>query len=180
MTEKRITQYNFGHFRCASLGLALLLMLPMMASSAVDRPNILWITSEDNSPLLGCYGDPVAQTPVIDQLAGESVRYSLAFSNAGVCSPARQTLISGMYASSIGGQHMRSNARYPDGVGFFPKFLRESGYYTTNNFKTDYNGHPANKEAAMQAAWDDSSKNAHWRNRLEEQPFFAVFNIGNA
>ena len=105
-------------------------------SLAADQPNILWIVSEDNGPYLGCYGDPIARTPNLDTFAAEGVRYLNCFSNAAVCAPARQTLISGMYATSIGGQHMRSNATYPEGVGFFPKYLREAGYYTTNNSKT--------------------------------------------
>lgn len=145
---------------------------------AEDHPNILWIVSEDNGPYLGCYGDPVARTPRLDQLASEGVRYLNCFSNAAVCASARQTLISGMMATSIGGQHMRSNVNFPKGVPFFPKYLREAGYFTTNNSKTDYNGGPpGDRKAAMAAAWDASDNKAHWRNRPEDKPFFAVFNI---
>ncbi len=148
------------------------------ASAELTRPNILWITSEDNGPYLGCYGDPIARTPNLDALAKSSTRYLNCFSNAAVCAPARQTLISGMYATSLGGQHMRSKATFPDGVEFFPKFLRDSGYYTSNNSKTDYNGGPADGAAAMKAAWNESSKKAHWKNRPNpETPFFAVFNF---
>ena len=140
------------------------------------RPNVLWLTSEDNSPYLGCYGDKLARTPTLDGLAAKGVRYDNAFSNAAVCAPARQTIISGMYATSIGGQHMRSKAAFPEGVAFFPKYLREAGYYTTNNSKTDYNGGPAGGNP-MAEAWDESSGKAHWRNRPAGKPFFAVFNI---
>ena len=110
------------------------------AATAAERPNILWITSEDNSCYLGCYGDAAARTPNIDRLARDGVRFLNCFSNAAVCAPARQTLIGGMYATSIGGQHMRSHATFPEGVSYFPKLLRDAGYYTTNNSKTDYNG----------------------------------------
>ena len=147
------------------------------AGSAESRPNILWITSEDNSPYLGCYGDDNARTPNLDRLASEGVRYLHAFSNAAVCAPARQTLISGVYSTSLGGQHMRSKVVFPEAVRFFPEYLRELGYYTSNNSKTDYNGGPADGKAAMEAAWNDSSKNGHWRNRPEGAPFFAVFNL---
>ncbi|MDF1863160.1 MAG: sulfatase-like hydrolase/transferase [Verrucomicrobiales bacterium] len=147
-------------------------------SGADERPNILWITSEDNGPYLGCYGDGLARTPHLDGLAKESTRYRNCFSNAAVCAPARQTLISGMYATSIGGQHMRSSATFPEGVSFFPKYLRDAGYYTTNNSKTDYNGGPRDSGAAMKAAWNESSRKAHWRNRPDPTtPFFSVFNI---
>lgn len=155
-----------------------LLILSCALSGAKERPNILWITSEDNGPYLGCYGDTVARTPHLDALAKESTRYLNCFSNAAVCAPARQTLITGMYATSIGGQHMRSRAVYPDYVSFFPKYLRDAGYYTTNNSKTDYNGGPRNADEAMKAAWDESSNRAHWRNRPDTTtPFFSVFNI---
>ncbi len=140
-------------------------------AAAADRPNILWITSEDNGPQLGCYGDPYAVTPNIDALAEKSLRYHRCWSNAPVCAPARTTLISGMYATSLGGHHMRSGVTLPPGMKLYPEVLREAGYYCTNNSKTDYNF------AKATGGWDDSSKNAHWRNRGDEStPFFAVFN----
>jgi N-sulfoglucosamine sulfohydrolase len=145
--------------------------------SAQDRPNILWITSEDNGPYLGCYGDPIARTPNLDRLAKTGTRYRNCFSNAAVCAPARQTLIAGMYATSLGGQHMRSDAVFPAGVPYFPKYLREAGYHTSNNSKTDYNGGPADRKEAMKATWDESGSRAHWRKRPDGKPFFSVFNI---
>ena len=76
-----------------------------------ERPNILWITSEDNSPLLGCYGDEQAHTPNLDRLATQGVRYRNAFANPPVCSAARSTLITGMYACSVGLHNHRSKVR---------------------------------------------------------------------
>ncbi len=165
-----------------ALALPLVTLCLAWACSALadDRPNILWITSEDNGQYLGCFGDPVARTPNLDRLAKSGTRFTHCFSNAAVCAPARQTLISGMYATSIGGQHMRSTVTYPDGVHYFPKHLRDAGYYTTNNSKTDYNGGPRDSRAAMKAAWDESSNKAHWRTRPDGKPFFAVFNIGDS
>lgn len=137
---------------------------------AADRPNILWLTSEDHGPHLGCYGDRYASTPNIDRLAARGMIYTRAWSNAPVCAPARTTLISGMDATSTGGEHMRSMAPYPSGLKMFPQVLREAGYYCTNNAKEDYN------LTRPGAVWDASSASAHWKGRRPGQPFFAVFN----
>jgi N-sulfoglucosamine sulfohydrolase len=91
-----------------------------------DRPNLLWITCEDISPALGCYGDPYAVTPNLDRLAAEGVLYENAFATAPVCSPARSCLITGMYATSLGTQHLRSNIRLPHHVKCFSEYLREA------------------------------------------------------
>jgi arylsulfatase A-like enzyme len=146
--------------------------LPAQAVEAVARPNILWIVSEDNNPYLGCYGDKLARTPTIDQLARDGVLYENCFSQAPVCAPSRFTLISGMYATSCQpANQMRASGKGPAELRGFPAYLREAGYYTTNNAKTDYNA-PIN----MTDAWDASSNRAHWRNRPKGKPFFAVFN----
>lgn len=137
-----------------------------------DLPNILWIVSEDNSPLLGCYGDEFATTPNLDALASEGVLYENAFATAPVCAPARSTLITGVYPTSMGTEHMRSTYPIPQLIKFFPAYLREAGYYTSNNAKKDYN------TTDQPEAWDESSKHATYKNRQEGQPFFAVFNIG--
>lgn len=147
-----------------------LLSLPWLAPAA-DRPNILWITSEDNSPYLGCYGDPLAQTPHLDRLAAQGVRYRHAFANAPVCSTARTTLITGMYASSLGVQNHRSRVAIPESFKLYPEHLRAAGYYCSNNSKTDYNVANARKP------WDESSPRAHYKGRAAGQPFFAVFNF---
>src|SRR5829696_1553551 len=137
---------------------------------AADRPNVLWITCEHMSPHLGCYGDKVARTPNIDRFAKESLKYRFVWSNAPVCAPARTALISGMFPTSTGSEHMRSMAKLPAGMKFFPQYLRDAGYYCTNNVKEDYNLEKPGK------VWDESSKNAHWKNRKDGRPFFAVFN----
>jgi len=139
-----------------------------------DRPNILWIVSEDNGPFLGCYGDKFANTPNLDGLAAEGIRYDNAFANAPVCAPARCTIISGVYAPSMGTQHMRSRNRVPQQITLFPYFLRKAGYFCSNRSKTDYNRTPVPKDG-----WDQIS-NGHYKNRKPGQPFFAVFNIGTS
>jgi N-sulfoglucosamine sulfohydrolase len=140
--------------------------------NAQDRPNILWIVSEDNTTMLGSYGDGFATTPNLDKFASKSIRYKNAFSTAPVCAPSRNTLITGMYPPSLGTEHMRSGYPVPDFVKFFPRYLREAGYYTTNNAKKDYNTDDQSVEA-----WDESSNKATYKNRKPGQPFFAVFNL---
>jgi len=134
------------------------------------RPNILWLTSEDHGPHMGCYGDKYATTPNVDALAAKGLRYTHVWSNAPVCAPARTTLISGLYPPSTGSEHMRSMVPFPAGKQMFPSLLRAAGYYCTNNVKEDYN------LTQPGTVWDASTKNAHWRKRESGQPFFAVFN----
>lgn len=145
-------------------------LLPWLASAA-ERPNILWVTSEDNGPQLGCYGDAFATTPNLDKLAARGMRYRHAWSCAPVCAPARTTIITGVYPPSTGSEHMRSEVRLPDFMKMFPQFLREAGYYCSNNSKEDYN------LVKPPGVWDESSNRAHYRNRQPGQPFFAVFNF---
>nr|WP_232101416.1 sulfatase-like hydrolase/transferase [Gimesia panareensis] len=140
------------------------------ADSENTRPNVLWITSEDNGPHLGCYGDTYADTPHIDKLASRGTIYLNCWSNAPVCAPARTTLITGMYPTCLGAEHMRSMVKLPKQFLMYPQYLREAGYYCTNNSKEDYNVAKSGK------VWDDSSRKAHWKNRKPGQPFFAVFN----
>ena len=137
----------------------------------VPPPNILWIVSEDNSPFLGAYGDEYATTPNLDKLASSSVIYDNAFAAAPVCAPTRSTIITGMYANSLGTQHMRSTYQIPEMVKFFPKYLREAGYYCTNNSKKDYN------TIDQKEAWDESSREATYRNRKPGQRFFHIRNF---
>lgn len=137
-----------------------------------ELPNILWITSEDNSPFAGCYGDRFAHTPNMDKLASEGFLYTHAFANAPVCAPSRNTILTGVYANSGGHQHMRSQYPKSDKIIPYPAYLREAGYYCTNNSKQDYNL-PAEQ---TQDIWDESSPKAHYKNRPEGKPFFAVFN----
>lgn len=155
-----------------------------LAQQAPERANILWISTEDMSPRIGPYGDPIARTPNLDRLASEGLRFTNAFTTAPVCAPSRAAIITGMYQNAIGAQHMRTTentiaelpgpylAVPPFYVKAFPEVLRAAGYYTTNNSKTDYQfGEPF-------TIWDESGPNAHWRNRPDaSQPFFAVFNL---
>lgn len=153
------------------------------ATASQARPNIVFLLVEDLSPRIGAFGDTVARTPNLDQLAREGVRYTSVYTSAGVCAPSRAALIMGMHQASIGVQHMRTSAyRWPDGhqgyeavppafMKAFPEMLRAAGYYTTNNSKTDYQfGIPF-------TVWDENGASAHWKNRPEGMPFFAMYSL---
>jgi len=151
----------------------LLLLFSAFNLTAVEQPNILWITSEDNdTQWLGCYGNPQAQTPHLDQLASQSALFTNFYSNAPVCAVARSTILNGVHAPAQGTQHMRSRHPIPSEVHPYVTSLRKAGYYCTNASKTDYNFRGNDK-----ALWDECSSRAHYRNRKEGQPFFAIFNL---
>ncbi|HPD14481.1 MAG TPA: sulfatase-like hydrolase/transferase [Planctomycetota bacterium] len=172
MTRRLRTRREF--LGASAAGAAAMALAPALARAQAKKPlNVLWVTCEDTSPDLGCYGDPYAVTPNLDKLAAEGCRYDLAFSHAPVCAPARSGIITGMYPTTIGSHHMRCQAVPQPFVRCFTEYLRAAGYYCTNNSKTDYNFPPP------LTAWDECSNKAHWRSRPDKsQPFFAVFNIG--
>jgi len=156
-------------------GLFLILSFSTFLANAQEDgvPNILWITSEDNSPFLGCYGDKNATTPHLDQLAREGFRYTRAYANCPVCSPARNTIITGVYAASNGNEQMRSSYPTSGRIEPYSALLMQAGYYCTNNVKTDYNSSSIDPAGI----WDESSTRAHYKNRPEGKPFFAIFNL---
>ena len=140
-----------------------------------QRPNILWISTHDINPHLGAYagvypGAEVAVTPNLDRLAAEGVRFDNAFATAPVCAPARSSIITGCFPTSIGTMHMRTKAVPPPEVRLLPEYFRQAGYYVTNNWFTDF------QMVTPPTAFDDCSPTAHWRNRDDpDQPFFAAF-----
>lgn len=138
-----------------------------------EKPNILWIVSEDNCPYLGCYGDAFATTPNLDRLASQGFLYTHAYCNSPVCAPARNAIITGAYAASNGNEQMRSNYRKSEAVHTYAEYLHEEGYYCTNNAKTDYN----TPDIDPAIIWDESSNKAHYQNRPAGKPFFAIFNL---
>ena len=144
-------------------------------ASAADRPNILWILSEDNSVhYMRLYGDPLGEMPHVEKLAEGGLTFEHAFSNAPVCSVARTTLMTGILAPRVGFQYHRKSvlANLPPGAQLFPAYLREAGYYTSNNSKKDYN-------VVEGKVWDESSRTASWRKRPNKnQPFFHMQTTG--
>ncbi len=151
--------------------------------SIPERPNILWLVTEDMSAYLPSFGDSTIVTPNLSRLAKEGVIYPNLFSTSGVCAPSRAAITTGMYPSSIGANHMRTTsytevtglpaygAVPPSDVRMISELLRKDGYYCTNNYKTDYQFN------APVTAWDENGPYAHWRNREKDQPFFSVVNF---
>ena len=150
-------------------------------AKAAQKPNILWITSEDNGvSWISCYGGKNTKTPAIDQLAQEGFRYLYCFDNAAVCAPTRSCWITGMYGISNGTQPMRSRNEIPhDKIPYYPDLLKKAGYHTSNPGKTDYNIGGRDDYAA----WDLGKQGGRkkrvaycWQARKKGQPFFCVYN----
>ncbi|MGJ8644695.1 MAG: sulfatase-like hydrolase/transferase [Luteolibacter sp.] len=151
------------------LFLALFLTCPLLAQ---EKPNILWIVSEDNSShWIGCYGNEQAQTPNIDALAKDGILFENAYSNAPVCAVARATLLMGVYSPTMGTQHMRSRHPIPEKFRPYPEYLRAAGYHCTNPGKTDYNF-----EGNDKSYWNKGD----YKKRPEGKPFFSVFNFNES
>ncbi len=151
------------------------------------QPNILWLVAEDLSPRIPAYGDSTIETPNLNRIFGEGVRYTRMFSVSGVCAPSRFSIATGIYSTRGGAQHQRTTSRpeYMEKIGVIPyeatpdppvrmmsEVMREFGYYTTNKSKQDY------QFKAPITAWDENGRQAHWGNRPENMPFFSVVNLG--
>ncbi len=154
--------------------------------SDATRPNILLLVAEDLSPRIGSYGDTLARTPNIDQLAAQGTRYINVFTTAGVCAPSRAALITGQHQISFGAQHMRTTtgplgpylAQPAAGVRAFPELLRAAGYYTYTDQKLDYQFSGIRSGSGPFTIWsEDGASDTAWRNRTADQPFFALINF---
>lgn len=155
---------------------SLCFMLLATVAVADERPNILWITSEDNNiQWVGCYGNPNGDTPRIDEMARQGFRYTHCFANAPVCAPQRSVWITGIHAVSMGTHPMRSRYNIPhDTIRYYPDALRASGYFCLKPGKTDCNIGGRDDRAA----WDKGK--VDFRKLKDQQPFFSVINIGGS
>jgi arylsulfatase A-like enzyme len=169
----------------------------MFVFAQVNKPNIIWLVCEDQSAqFFPMYGDKTVSLPNLEQLADDSVLFENMHATTPVCAPARSAIITGMYPTTLGTHNMRAynegrktnqpqlgipsySPKFPDYIKPFTVYLREAGYYCTNNNKQDYNFE------ITKSAWDQSCRycqgkekeNIHWRKRNAGQPFFAVFNF---
>ena len=200
---KRVSRRGFmqGGAALATAGFVGRGALAKEASLQEDKrpPNILWITMEDTSPqFIGCYGNKSARTPNMDRMASEGVRFTRAFSTAPVCAPSRCSIITGCLPEVLGTGNHRSYYPIPDFVKGFPYYLRQAGYFTSNNLKTDYN--VGDIPGMVSEVWDEcfgaggwgtnfrfnndtfdeNSREAGWWHRKPGQPFFSVFNLFNS
>lgn len=144
-------------------------------SDAAEKPNFVFITCEDTSPNLGCYGDPDAITPNLDKLASQGARFTRAFTHAPVCAPSRSGIISGRYPTTMGSHHMRS--KLTTAPPLFTEYLRKAGYTIcwptaggAGIGKTDFNFDPPK-------GWADVTEDWTKKPEVLKEPFFAVYNI---
>lgn len=154
----------------------IVLIVTAVQGFAADRPNILWLVSEDNNVnWVGSYGNPHAETPHIDGLAEEGFQYLHCYANAPVCAPSRSTWITGIHAVSMGTAPMRSRYDIPhDQIQYYPDYLQAAGYYCSNVRKTDYNiGGRGDDEC-----WD--SIELDWKKLKQKQPFCQVINLADS
>ncbi|MEM9701825.1 MAG: sulfatase [Planctomycetota bacterium] len=133
-----------------------------------ERPNILWITIEDWSADLSCYGTKGIETPHVDRLAAEGVRYTRAFTTAPVCSPSRSAMMTGFHQNYIRAHQHRTVEKkpLPHGIRPTPHLLKEAGYFTClMSRKTDCNFVPNTRKELFEGT--------DWKQRKPGQPFFA-------
>jgi len=162
------------------------------------QPNVIWLVAEDLSPVIPSFGDSTIQTPNLSRLAAEGICYDNFYSPSPVCAPSRAAIATSMYPTHIAANNMRTGPWFatdmpeefirrfdhllpegisnyealpPTGVRMFSEYLREAGYYCTNNAKQDY------QFRCSLTAWDETSDKAHWKNRTSGQPFFSIFNF---
>ena len=176
--------YRRDFLKGLSLGTASLTLAGCVSASdffrVIDRPNILWILSEDISPDLGCYGTPAVQTPNLDKLARQGVRYTNAFTTAPVCSASRSAMITGMYQTSVGIHNHRSHR--DDGytllepVRMITDYFREAGYFTAN-VKTAAPGVRGSGKTDFNFKFKNAFDGSDWNQRKPGRPFFAQLSI---
>jgi len=149
-----------------------------------NRLNVVWILAEDLSPDLPAYGDSTVQTPNLDRLAEEGVVYDLAFTTQPICAPSKSCLYTGQYQTYLGTHQMRTSwknyeAVPPPETKVFTEYLRQEGYYCSKSGHADY------QFGTAPTAWDKFSPGfftfqriRHWRDRSDNQPFFASIDLG--
>ncbi|MFP6768112.1 MAG: sulfatase, partial [Planctomycetaceae bacterium] len=178
VSHTRITDMRLVHLVSA---VAVLVMCqgPAVSADPAKRPNFVFLVSEDNSlHYMKLYGAQHGETPNIAALARHGLVFNHAFSCSPVCSVARSTLATGIFAPRGGFQYHRKMqlAPLPAGVAPWSAVLKNNGYYTTNRRKTDYNF-----RHTLKRLWNDSSRRASWRNRLRpDMPFFHMQSFGQS
>ncbi|MDF1739648.1 MAG: sulfatase-like hydrolase/transferase [Verrucomicrobiales bacterium] len=159
--------------------LLLALVSPALAAAA-DRPNVVWIVSDDLGPELGCYGYPDVATPNLDRLAKEGTRFTNAFSTAPVCSASRTAFQTGLYQTTVGGHHhdTRDKKPLPDFVTTVTDLMHDAGYFVSNGRGGK---EPEKKLAKSHLNWVYDAREFFdgndWTQRKDGQPFFAQIQI---
>lgn len=173
-------------FECAPV------LTPAKALRGQDRPNIIWMIVEDMSADFGCYGETTIQTPNLDRLAAEGLRFDQAFVTGPICSICRSALVTGRWQTSIGAQNHRSGRgavkiHLPEPVVPVPRLFQEAGYLTLNLNVAEFlrPTDEARRKPAVKTAktdynfeWNpDIYDKTHWSVRPAGQPFFAQIQL---
>ncbi|TLX72778.1 choline-sulfatase [Labilibacter sediminis] len=178
-------------------------LLSISAKGKDNRYNILWLSCEDIGTSFSVYGAKGIQTPNIDRLAKEGIRYNKAYATVGVCAPSRASIITGMYPARIGAQHMRTGNHWgyrepeketyqqvkkikdirghniPEYSVVTPEHVKcFTEYLRADGYYCTNNAKCDYQFSAPLTAWDENGSKAHFENRKGDQPFFAVFNHG--
>lgn len=158
------------------------------SAETAQKPNILWIYVEDQSPLFSCYGVDYNQTPTIDKLAKDGVIFKRAFMPSPVCSPTRSSLITGRMNTTIGAHNHRSarssahEIHLPEGTKTIPEMFKDAGYLTFNYGKDDYN-FTYNRTDLFDGKFKPNMKQGHkgakidWTACKPGQPFFGQIQL---
>ena len=160
---------------------AFALFLPSTGLLAAEKPNIIWVVIEDMSAHFSSYAETTIQTPHIDRLAANGVKFTNAYVTAPVCSTCRSALVTGMYQTSIGAHHHRSGRgkmkiQLPAHVKLIPEYFQDAGYWTCNMGTP--NGSPKLGKTDYNFEWDASAYNgSDWAQRKPGQPFFAQIQL---
>ncbi len=93
-----------------------------------NKPNVLFLISDDLNCRIGCYGDPVAKTPNIDQLAAMGVRFDRAYCQFPLCNPTRCSVMSGRYPTSTGVLDNNTLLVLADGQQTMDRYFEDRGY----------------------------------------------------
>ncbi|MBK1877584.1 sulfatase family protein [Pelagicoccus mobilis] len=163
--------------------LALLtLQIPLFAAPAENAPNFIFFIADDVSQEdFGCYGHPSIQTPNVDALAANGMRFDNAYLTTSSCSPSRCSIITGRYPHNTGAPELHS--KLPDSQTRFPELLRQAGYYTALSGKNHMFG---NKDRAFDLITQGGGpgKEDDWvqivNDRPSDRPFFFWFASSDA
>ncbi|WP_283434114.1 sulfatase family protein [Neorhodopirellula lusitana] len=160
--------------KCLAIGVMLSVPSMVAAEDQPDaRPNVLWITIEDWSPDLSCYGTKGLQTPHVDKLATQGIRYERAFTTSPVCSTSRSAMMTGFHQNYIGANQHREHHKQPlpYGIKPVPHLFQDAGYHTSlMSRKTDCNFLPTEKDKLFMGE--------DWSERAAGQPFFTRVTFG--
>ena len=178
-----------GLFCAAVLLISISSSAPAATPPASARPNVILFIADDVSwDDLGCTGNPTARTPHLDRLAANGRRFDAAYLTASSCSPSRSSVVTGRYPHNNGRAselHQPIAAHLP----WFPRLLREAGYYTALSGKHHMSFEaPAAGEAPQPTPFDhvdtgkipgNSGGHGNWvkvvQERPKDKPFFFWF-----